>query len=374
MGKKRRGEGGAQVVAERRHRAVPRREPEVPRGPDPERLERRDLAEEVAEAGAVGVEGLEVLEVDHPAELRQRPDQEDREGEQQRPDRELALERQPGREQRRQPDQARVAVGVDGADRDQRGRDEAQRQLAPARAPRRLPQGEDEGEDQECLHRLLEGALCEVGGDHVGEADEERRRGAAQRRLLGEGREGGQRGEDRDRDGEAVEALDEVDPEPLFESDGDRVRPERVALAQELRAGAVREPVGRQQVLGHVRVEAGAEDPEVAFDDERERSRRQRRQRHRSTRPKGLPAPRTRPHRKASGRRRKRDEDGGDRAVPGQPHRRPADRADQRQPDRRRQPGPAAHPAEPDRRLPDRQRGAAHGERCCVGPDHRRRA
>ena len=43
-------EGGAEVVGGGRDRAVAGREAEIPGGPDPERLERRDLAEEVAEA------------------------------------------------------------------------------------------------------------------------------------------------------------------------------------------------------------------------------------------------------------------------------------------------------------------------------------
>ena len=46
----------------------------------PERREGRDLAEEVAEAGAVRVEGLEAVEVDHPAQLGQGSDDEDQDG------------------------------------------------------------------------------------------------------------------------------------------------------------------------------------------------------------------------------------------------------------------------------------------------------
>ena len=41
-----------------------------------------------------------------------------------------------------------------------------------------LPEGKDESEDEEGLHRLLEGALGEVGGDYVGEGDEEGSGGA----------------------------------------------------------------------------------------------------------------------------------------------------------------------------------------------------
>ena len=55
--------------------------------------------------------------------------------------------------------------------------------------------------------------------------------------------------------------------------------------------------VGRQQVLGHVRVEAGAEDAEVAFDGERERGGEQGADRDRQARPQRLPPPSTRPRR-----------------------------------------------------------------------------
>ena len=181
----------------------------------------------------------------------------------------------PDRRRDRQPDRARVAVGVGGADRDQRRGHESQRRVAPGGIAARLPQGEDEGEDEEGLHRLLEGALGEVGGDHVGEADEEGAGDPVRPGQRGEGRQRGERGDDRDSDGEPVESLDEADPRSPVQGDDDRVRPERIALAQQLGALAAGEPVGGQQVLGHVRVEAGAEDPEMAFGDEGERGREQ---------------------------------------------------------------------------------------------------
>ena len=62
-------------------------------------------------------------------------------------------------------------------------------------------------------------------------------------------------------------------PKPLVRATDYRVGAERIALVQELGTLAVGEAVRRQQVLGHVRVEAGAEDAEVAFGDEGQRGR-----------------------------------------------------------------------------------------------------
>ena len=72
-------------------------------------------------------------------------------------------------------------------------------------------------------------------------------------------------GEDGDGDGEAGEALDQADAEALVEGDDDCVRAQRIALDEELGRVAFGEAVGGQQVLGHVGVEAGAEDAEVAL-------------------------------------------------------------------------------------------------------------
>ncbi len=131
------------------------------------------------------------------------------------------------------------------------------------------------------MHRLLEGALGEVGGDCVGEADQEGAGGAGERGEVAEGGEGREGGEDGDGDGEATEALDEADPEALVQGDDDRVRTERIALVQQLRGVAFGETVGGQEVLGHVGVEASAEDPEMAFDGEWERGGEERPKRHR---------------------------------------------------------------------------------------------
>ena len=59
--------GGAEVIRDGGNGAIAGSETEVARGPDPKRLERRDLSEEVAETWTVGVEGLEAVEVDHAA-------------------------------------------------------------------------------------------------------------------------------------------------------------------------------------------------------------------------------------------------------------------------------------------------------------------
>ncbi len=121
------------------------------------------------------------------------------------------------------------------------------------------------------MDRLLEGALGEVGGDQIWEAHQEGCRDAADRGLVAEHRERGQGGEDGDGDREAVETLDQADAEALVQGDDDRVRAHRVALVEELGAGASGEVVCREQVLGHVRVEAGAEDAEMAFDGKGQR-------------------------------------------------------------------------------------------------------
>ena len=70
-------------------------------------------------------------------------------------------------------------------------------------------------EQEEGLHRLLEVALGEVGGDHVGEADEQRRGGAAQRGKIAENRERGQRGQHGDRHVRPLKLLTRPMPRPL---------------------------------------------------------------------------------------------------------------------------------------------------------------
>jgi hypothetical protein len=268
-----------------------------------------------------------------------------------------------------QPDESRKAVDVDGADRQQRRRHEAQWEVAPAAG--RLAQRQHEGEDEQGLDRLLEGPLGEVGGDDVGKAHDQSAGGARRRPQIRESGEGRERGQDRDGDAEAAEALDEADAETLVESDDDRVWPERVALVQQLAALAVSQPVRGQQVLGHIRVEAGAEDPEVALDRERQRGRQQRDQRNRPARAQRLPHA-LHPSPEIGDRRHHEDrhDDRRDDTVAPEPHRPPANRAEQRQADRRREPRPAPSPAKADGRLPDRQRRRAHRQHRCIGPDH----
>ena len=249
-----------------------------------------------------------------------------------------------------QPDQAGEAVDVDRADRQERRRDEAEGEVAPGAG--RLAQGEDEGEDEEGLDRLLEGALGEVGGDHIGEADDQGAGGAGCRLQAREGGQGRERREDRHSDAEAAEALDEADAQALVEGDDDRVGPERVALVQQLPSLTMGQAVGGQQVLGHVRVEAGAEDPEVAFDRERERGRQQRDQRDRPARAQRLPhALHPSPEIGDGCHHEQRHDDRSDDTVAAEPHRPPAERAEQRQADRWREPRPAPGAAESDRRL-----------------------
>ena len=60
------------------------------------------------------------------------------------------------------------------------------------------------------------------------------------------------------------------------------------------------QPVGGQQVLGHVGVEAGAEDPEVPLDDERQRGGEQRRDATGIPSRSASPAPSTRPRQNSS--------------------------------------------------------------------------
>ena len=98
----------------------------------------------------------------------------------------------------------------------------------------------------------------------------------------------------------------------------------------------MREPVARQQVLGHVGVEAGAEDAGVALHDERERSPRKREQRHRGADPKGLPRPLDPPPEEEDRPdRRDQNHESRGRPAPWQPHGSPGDRAEKRQSDGR---------------------------------------
>jgi hypothetical protein len=268
-----------------------------------------------------------------------------------------------------EPDKGREAVGVDAAGRDQRRGDVLERQARPI--PLTLAQRQHEGQQEQRLHRLLEGALGEVGGDDVGEADEEGAGGARKRGKLLESGKCRQAGENRNGDSQAAEPLDEADPEALVQGHHDRVRTERIALVQQLRGLPVHQPICRQQVLGHVGVEARPEDPEVPFDGERERGGQERPERYRPADADRLPSPLDPPPQVNHRRHGEHENDNrGDDPIPRHPHRPPTDRAQQRQPHTRRQPRPAPPAAEPDRRLPDRQRGRADRQHGCVSPDH----
>ena len=160
-------------------------------------------------------------------------------------------------------------------------------------------------------------------------------------------------------------------PRPLLRATTIEWGPSGIALAEELGDFAVGEPVGRQQMLGHVRVEAGAEDPEVAFGDEGQRGRQERKNGDRGAGPQRLPRP-FNPTAQEEHRceREHEDRERGDRPLTRQPHRPPANGAEQGQPHRGRQPRPAALPAERDRRLPDSQRGGANRQHGCIGAEH----
>ena len=284
-----------QVVEEDRCRPVAWVEAEVARRPDAERLQRRDSVEEIAEPGARRVESLKAREVDHPADLRcggyhEGGDRDDRRGRRPPDERHRVggraascgqpeLHERPQAGGARQPQQPGKAIGVDGADRQPGERDRGEGVPRPdsvvrsrdQRPPRQLVQSDREGKHEQCFHGLLEGALNQVRGRHVRQADQQRAEDAP---PLGERRQKDERRQRRhhgDRESEAVEAVDEAAAGPLRCGHDQGVGTERVALTEELPALAVSELVGGVEMLRHVRVEAGAEDPKAPLDEERER-------------------------------------------------------------------------------------------------------
>ncbi len=82
--------------------------------------------------------------------------------------------------------------------------------------------------------------------------------------------QGGQRRGDGDGEGQPGEAGDQARAQ-LGDRDHQRVRAKRVALDDQALLAPARKPVGREQVLRHVRVERGAEDAETPLDRERQR-------------------------------------------------------------------------------------------------------
>ena len=291
-------EQAAEVEGRGGRAGVARREPKVARRPDPERLDRRDLVVEVAEPAAQRrvPERPEVTEVHHPSPLGRGEDEQHanrrRHGDRRvRAQRTLGIHasrrprnpaadvrwsrtRRSPYEQNRQvddrrsgePEEAGEAIGVDGAGGDQRERERAAH-------GRRARQEQGEREQEERLDRLLERPLREVGsgqvrkGGHRAGDDP----GGAAKAVERFGRHGG--GERRDREGQAAEGLDETGAEGGVERGGERVWADRVALVEQDRhvAQAVREPVGDQEVIGHVVVdEAHPEHPRAPVDDERD--------------------------------------------------------------------------------------------------------
>ena len=188
----------------------------------------------------------------------------------------------------RQPQQPGEAVGVDGADRQRRQRYRGERVASPGSAarargqpsPRQLVQADRERKHEECLHGLLEGALDQVRGGHVGKAHKKRTDDPPPLRERRHKRKRRQRRRHRDRQHQPVEAVDEAGAGALRCGDDQGMGTERVALTEEPAALAVSELVGGVEMLRHVRIEAGAEDPEAPLDEERKRCGEQRQPRH----------------------------------------------------------------------------------------------
>ncbi len=152
----------------------------------------------------------------------------------------------------------------------------AQPRLPPARGsvPRlEIPEPDREGEQEGRREDLLEGTLGQIGGDEVRQRDERRRERAAPRAERAGRCQRRHRPDHRHGDRHAREPVDEVAGRELAAGDRERVRADRVALLDQRRRARDRlgDPRGGEQVLGHVDVEAGAEDPEVALDEERDR-------------------------------------------------------------------------------------------------------
>ena len=284
------------------------------------------------------------------------------------------LDRNPGPERDQQPDspgscrcrRAPIASTASGSPRADRGPAERRRHSAPALRARSRRRG------RRAPDRLLEGALGEVGGEHVGEADQQRADDPPRRREPLEQRRARRGRRDRDREREAVEAVDEARAERR-DRDDHRVRAERVAWSSQALAAAVREPVGGEQVLRHVRVEPGAEDPEAALDDERERGDA----RGRSARPgprSAAPSAPVSSRPAGPGRDRGRAPPSATIAAVPCPAAGPSpSRSRERgEADRRREPRPAPPPAGREHGLADDRRRAEDQQEGGVGPQHPR--
>ena len=163
-------------------------------------------------------------------------------------------------------------------------------------------------------------------------------------------------------------------PRPSFRATTTAVRAEGIALVQQLRAVAFGEAVGREQVLRHVGVEAGAEDAEVAFDREGERGRQEGAERDGGSSTQRL-SPALDPPAKVDRRddRQQRDQHGRD--TPFSPIRTVAQEIAQTsaRPTAGESQDQRLHPAECNRRLSEDERGDADGQRGGIGRDHRTR-
>ena len=155
------------------------------------------------------------------------------------------------------------------------------------------------------------------------------------------------------------------------------MRAERIAVGDQPLAAAGGEPVDGEQVLGHVGVEPGAEDPEAPLDDERQRGERDRGERDRDRR---AAAPRRRRATAAAQvgapRPPRRATIATSAAVPS-PGRRTVHQASAQSaasPTAGASRDHSTPPAGDEDRLPDERRGAEQDEEADVGAEHRRRA
>ena len=175
----------------------------------------------------------------------------------------------------REPGQAGIAVGGDRAG-GEGGRRPDQRELALLRA-RQLAQDQRECHQEEPDHHLLEPADAEGRGGQVGDRDQHRGDRALHRRQLGEQVERGEGRDHGDRDQQAEEPVERLGAEGLRDRRDHPVGADRVAEGDPAghRAGRVLQPVGEDQVRGHVVVDADPGHAQVARGDERDRGREQ---------------------------------------------------------------------------------------------------
>ena len=145
-----------------------------------------------------------------------------------------------------------------------------QRAFARGRTGSQFGKPHGECEEEQGLHRLLESSLDEVGRGEVGGANQERDADApGPLQVLQEAQRRERRGDDR-REHEPAKPVHERDPE-LRKPRDQSMRAERIALGDQPLLSPVRDPVGREEMLRHVGIERGAQDPEAHLDQERKR-------------------------------------------------------------------------------------------------------